>query len=229
MGQGTRTGLFDPSVLPQLAEIIRLAIRKEVLSIRTHTVGTVVAYNNATQTADVQVDILQVVRDNVKEPTQADPSPTITQPPLIIMGLPVHWHGTQSAHATTPLLPGDKGEIHVCDRNLSKWLEAGIPSDPIGMWTHALKDGVFYPSSLPTPNKLPPTRPDAYTIEGPLIALGYAAAEFAAKGTSLVAAIDALLLAGVNAGGPGAVNFTAATTAWNAAKASTLSTKVLVE
>lgn len=52
--------------------------------------------------------------------------------------------------------------------------------------------------------------------------------DFAVKYASLAAAIDALLLAGVNAAGPGAANFSAATTSWNSLKTTVKSSKVKV-
>lgn len=191
MAQATRTSIYDLSVNPELAELFRIAIRKALLDVRTHVPATVVAYNPATQTVDVQIGHLQVVRDNRTEPTRQNPAPTITQPPLILQGLKVHFPGNPQSYSTRPVLPGDTGEIHVSDRNMSKWLEAGVSQDPVGMWTHALKDGVFYPSSLPNTQLLPPTRLDAHVIEGLIIALGYAATSPLVKGDQLVAAFTA--------------------------------------
>lgn len=170
-----RTGPYELSSEPDLAELFRLAVRKLQLEMRTHTVGTVVSYNPATQTADVSVDILQVVRDNNKPPSRQDPAPSITQPPIILKGIPVHFQGTQTAYATQPIKTGDKGELHVNDRSIQKWLLSGTQDDPERMWTHALSESVFYPAPLPAPNKLPPTDLTAHVIEGPLVKLGYQA------------------------------------------------------
>ena len=170
-----RTGPYELSSEPDLAELFRLAVRKLQLEMRTHTVGTVVSYNPATQTADVSVDILQVVRDNNTPPSRQNPAPSITQPPIILKGIPVHFQGTQTAYATQPIKTGDKGELHVNDRSIQKWLLSGTQDDPERMWTHALSESVFYPAPLPAPNKLPPTDLTAHVIEGPLVKLGYQA------------------------------------------------------
>ncbi len=170
-----RTGPYELSSEPDLAELFRLAVRKLQLEMRTHTVGTVVSYNPATQTADVSVDILQVVRDNNKPPSRQDPAPSITQPPIILKGIPVHFQGTQTAYATQPIKTGDKGELHVNDRSIQKWLLSGTQDDPERMWTHTLSESVFYPAPLPAPNKLPPTDLTAHVLEGPLVKLGYQA------------------------------------------------------
>jgi len=124
-----RTGPYELSSEPDLAELFRLAVRKLQLEMRTHTVGTVVSYNPATQTADVSVDILQVVRDNNTPPSRQDPAPSITQPPIILKGIPVHFQGTQTAYATQPIKTGDKGELHVNDRSIQKWLLSGTQDD----------------------------------------------------------------------------------------------------
>ena len=170
-----RTGPYELSSEPDLAELFRLAVRKLQLEMRTHTVGTVVSYNPATQTADVSVDILQVVRDNNTPPSRQNPAPSITQPPIILKDIPVHFQGTQTAYATQPIKTGDKGELHVNDRSIQKWLLSGTQDDPERMWTHALSESVFYPAPLPAPNKLPPTDLTAHVIEGPLVKLGYQA------------------------------------------------------
>ncbi len=170
-----RTGPYELSSEPDLAELFRLAVRKLQLEMRRHTVGTVVSYNPATQTADVSVDILQVVRDNNTPPSRQNPAPSITQPPIILKNIPVHFQGTQTAYATQPIKAGDKGELHVNDRSIQKWLLSGTQDDPERMWTHALSESVFYPAPLPAPNKLPPTDLAAHVIEGPLVKLGYQA------------------------------------------------------
>lgn len=64
-------------------------------------------------------------------------------------------------------------------------------------------------------------------ITAPLVEVA-GADDNAVKYTSLAAAIDAMLLAGVNAAGPGAANFSAATTAWNGLKTTAKSNKVKV-
>ena len=183
-----RTGPYELSSEPDLAELFRLAVRKLQLEMRTHTVGTVVSYNPATQTADVSVDILQVVRANNTPPSRQNPAPSITQPPIILKEIPVHFQGTQTAYATQPIKAGDKGELHVNDRSIQKWLLSGTQDDPERMWTHALSESVFYPAPLPAPNKLPPTDLAAHVIEGPLVKLGYLAASPVLKGDAVVAA-----------------------------------------
>ena len=57
-----RTGIFELGQDPELADLFRVALRALKLSVRTHSVGTVVSYDPAKQTASVRVDALQVLR-----------------------------------------------------------------------------------------------------------------------------------------------------------------------
>lgn len=224
-----RPGVNEMPLNPELPDLFKAALRELRLQMRTNTVGTVVTYNAATRRASVRVDIRQVIKDLVKQPTPIDPAPTTVQQPIILQGIPVFIKGTESAYSTVPIVPGTTGELRVSDRNIQGWLSLAQAVDPVAAWTHALADAIFEPSPLPSTKILPPTRPDAHVIEGPLVALGYAAADFVPRGATLIGAIDAMLAAGVAAGGTAAANFTAAQAAWNAAKGAILSTKVQVE
>ncbi len=227
-----RTGIFELNQNPALADLFRIAVRTGMLELSAHTLCTVVAYDPARQRVTVTTDVLRVIKDLLTPPTAVDPNPTTIQPPVQLADIPVAWpKGTLGAsYQTFPIVPGDKGELHIQDRSIEAWLAAGIPTDPVASWTHALQDAVFHPSApSPATAQLPPTDPTAHVLEGPLVKLGALAVSFLAKAPELVAAIDALLLAGVTAEGPGAANFSAATTAWNLAKANIPTTKAMGE
>ena len=74
MARENQTGVFEIPQDPKLADLFRASLRNLKVQIRTHTVGTVTAYDTATQRADVSVDVLQVVRDNFTQPTSANPN-----------------------------------------------------------------------------------------------------------------------------------------------------------
>lgn len=74
---------------------------------------------------------------------------------------------------------------------------------------------------------LDPSGSGKVTITAPVVEVA-GSADDATKAQALTNAIDAMLLGGVNAGGPGAPNFAAATTAWNGVKATIKSSKVKV-
>ena len=166
MGRENQTALFEIPQDPKMADLFRATLRNLQVQIRTHTVGTVTAYNAATQRASVSVDILQVVRDNFTEATAADPNPVATLPPVQLEDLPVAWPRTSSGYLTFPLNPGDKGEVHIQDRNLGQWIQLGQASDPVSAITHSLSDGVFHPNIYPNSEPLPPTDQGATVLDG---------------------------------------------------------------
>ena len=173
-----RTGIFELGKNPELADLFRVALRGLALSLRTHTVGTVVAYNAATQRATVRVDILQVIKDLVAIPTAVDPNPTSTQTPVVLTNIPVAWPRSGGGYLTFPLAPGDTGELHVQDRTLQQWTALGQATDPVGAFTHSLADSVFHPNVHADTNPIaPPTDLTAAVLHHDLrIKLGRAAA-----------------------------------------------------
>jgi hypothetical protein len=185
-----RTGIFELGQNPELADLFRVALRSLTLSLRTHTVGTVVAYNPATQKSTVRVDILQVIKDLQTRPTPANPNPTSTQDPVILTNIPVAWPRTGAGFLHFPLNPGDTGELHVQDRTLQAWLTLGNATDPVGAFTHSLADSVFHPNVAPDTNPMTPPALFAThaVLDGPLIALGAVAASPLVKGTELASA-----------------------------------------
>ncbi len=171
---------FDLPPNPQLADLLRAIGRQVKLSVRTHVPARVVVYDPATQTATVQVEILQVVRytDLTRLPPGAVPTGTPPNaeamlPPIQIVKVPVVWPRTLAGYVTFPLVPGDTGELHVSDRSLEQWRLAGMPTDPGLAFTHALKDSVFHPGLHPdTAPITPPTDLTATVVEGTLVKLG---------------------------------------------------------
>ena len=182
MGRENRTGVFEASQNPTLAELFRVVIRQVKLSMRTHTMGQLLEYDPVTQQARVAVDILTVVLDNSKLPGPSDPDPTFTQPPVVLVDIPVAWPRTSSGYITFPLNEGDKGELHIQDRSLDAWLELGDAVDPIAAWTHALGDAVFHPHIFNDSNPIVPgTDQSAAVFEGDEIKIGRGATDAAAR------------------------------------------------
>jgi hypothetical protein len=202
MGRENRTGAYELPQNPTLADVITVAIRNHRLSMRTHTMCTVTAYNAATQRVAVSVDILQRVNDNTREPSSVDPDPTAVLPPVQLADIPVHFPRTTSGYITFPILPGDKGELHVQDRDIDAYLSKGLPADPIAMWTHSLSGSVFYPSLIHDKAPItPPTDLGATVVEGDAVKVGRLATLPAARQTDAVAAGPSMTawIAAVNA------------------------------
>ena len=222
-----RTGIYELGQSPELADLFRVALRAAALAIRTHTVGTVISYNPATQRARVRVDMRQVIKDFQAEPTPTNPNPTKAQDPVILDSVPVAWPQTAAGRLTFPLVAGDTGELHIQDRTLQQWLALGQPTDPVGAFTHSLGDAVFHPNIQPA-TSVSPTDPTATVLDGEtLVKIGANAVEFLAKAQSLISALDGAITAAVSAAAPitppngdgGTAGFTAFQVAWNAAKA----------
>ena len=177
MGRENRTGIFELPTDPEIPDLFRVALRNLRLSMRTHTVGTVTAYNPATQKVSVLVDILSVIKDFATPPSPANPTPVAKQLPVTLVDIPVGWPRTSQGYLTFPLTPGTKGELHVQDRSLEAWLSLGQATDPIAAWTHNLADSVFHPAVFNDADPItPPTSLTHTVLEGPLIALGAQAA-----------------------------------------------------
>lgn len=152
--RSNRTGIFEVPENPDIVDLFKGQLRRLRLSMRTNTVGTVVAYNPATQQVTVTVDILQIIKVfNLPDPNAEAPTP-----PVILTNIPVVWPRAGTGYLTFPLVPGDTGTITIMDRSIDNWLLLGAPVDPISSATHALQDAVFEPGLHPQTNPIvPPT------------------------------------------------------------------------
>lgn len=176
-----------------------------------------------------------------------------------IPNVPVVAFGTTTFGHRGAVPVGTTGLLIFADAILDQWKNSGGPVDPALYERHSLNCGIFIPTlyhgkNTPTvdplvdhlgPNdgsagmeiatgtdksiRLYTDGPNATIDAAVLILIGALATESITKAESLIIAIDALLLAGVNAGGPGAANFSAATTAWNLVKNTIKATKGRVE
>lgn len=216
-----------------LTELSETIARRVKVEMRTGTVGRVVSFNAATRRVDVLVDILAVVED-------VDGN-GVTQEPIRLTGVPVHYPGSSQAGATWTLVPGDKVWLKVSDRSLEDWLaKAGAAGAPRARWTHALSDAIAEPMDIFGG----PVDPTAFVLDSAtLIKLGAGAVSQAVKGTELHTALTAYTTAVASAGAAHAgvvpptaisnaafiVALTTATATLASALAGILSAKVQVE
>lgn len=225
----------DPSDLPddptwgQLFRAFEWNVRRRI---RTCVPAKILAFDTATQGALVEVQILQVVKvfsltkvpKNVLTVRGDPPNADAILQPLQLPNIPVGIYASNTAMFWLPILPGTTGMLHCADRSIKGWMLSGVPAEPVTAFTHALKDSVFYPTLRPvTAPLVPPLNPLAACVDAPSVCIGSQAVEPIVKGDTLIAAIDALLLAGSNAGvavpgDGGKVAFDAAIAAWNLAK-----------
>lgn len=197
MGRENTTGdAFTPRQTAELEDLFRSEARKIKLTIRTHIPAKVLLYNPATNTATIQLQMLQVVR--VVDPTRlpsrvtiikgTPPNQEATLAPVELKEIPVVWPRTKSGWITFPLTTGDEGMVHISDRSLEAWKQLGNPVDPVFAFTHALKDSTFHPGLSSTVNPIvPPPDVAATVIEGkPMIKLGPLAVEGVVKDATLL-------------------------------------------
>lgn len=201
MGREQRTGVYDLRENPSLADLLSAADRYLRVTIRTSTVVRIapsqpqpLGYDPLTQLCSVLVQQLTVT-NNPDVPQ--GPSATVTQPPVLLVNVPVAWPRTSAGYLTFPLTIGDSGELIVQDRSLAEWRKKGYPVDPIDNWTHNRGDGVFHPGLHSDIDPIDPgigTDPTATVLDGPPLAgikLGRLAASPIVKGTELAAAFNA--------------------------------------
>lgn len=245
MGVENRTGLYALPADPELADLYRVWGRKIGLAIRTAVPGTVTVYDPSTQEASVTVDYLEIQRVTQQIPGAPDPSETnavLPKAPLLLTKVPVCpvGSGNGTGYLTFPILPGCTGVLLVLDRSKDTWVNrtASVPVDPVKSSIHDLADCVFFPGLTDRLHRISvPTDLTAAVLEASLIKLGRNAVQHVAIAEALVAAVDALLAAGVafvgvpadpsgeNAGGA----FLAAQGAWSALKSQIASIKVSTE
>ncbi len=261
MGREQRTGVYDLRENPSLADLLSAVDRYLRVTIRTSTVVRIapsqpqpLGYDPLTQLCSVLVQQLTVT-NNPDVPQ--GPAATVTQPPVLLVNVPVAWPRTSAGCLTFPLTIGDSGELIVQDRSLAEWRKKGYPVDPIDNWTHNRGDGVFHPGLHSDLDPIDPgigTDPTATVLDGPPLAgikLGRLAASPIVKGTEFAAAFStytatvqaAQVLAALGGSPPPASpvpptaasnlvfiqTLATATAALNTAIAASLSTKALTE
>lgn len=162
-------------------------MRNTKLGIRTAVPGKVVTYNASAQTATIQLEIIPVLN------TETGVQPQL---PLKLVEIPVAWPRTSAGYLTLPLVPGDTGQLFICDRSIDKWTTQGVPVDPGFNHTHNLIDGVFYPGLHPdTTPIVPATSGTATVLEGPQIHIGQGATIAIALATLVEAELTKILAA----------------------------------
>lgn len=225
---------------PELEDFLRAWGRDLRLKIRTHVPAKLVAFNPATNTAVLSVEILQVVYvtdltvpKGITSIKGVPPNAEAVLAPVQLFDIPVQWPSTSKGWITFELTPGDEGLLHIADRSIAAWLQKGITTEPVLAFLHALQDSIWYPGALSKARPfVPPVDPAGTVIQGTQIKLGPLAVSTVIKGTEFVALMDAVLAAGVANISPqdgGAKAIAAMQTAWNSGKALIESQKAKTE
>ena len=148
---------------PTLSALLRAVIDRVKKEVYVNLPGSVIAYDHTTETAQVLVSWLQIVRDFTIPTANAE----LPQPPAQY-NMRVAWpdNGTGDGYRF-PINPGTTGSIRVYDRSLDSWnlSPPGTPVDPVASWAHILQDSVFWPDIRPASVPVVPvTNPAAHVI-----------------------------------------------------------------
>ena len=124
---------------PTLTQVIKEAIRSQILELHTAIPGKVLEYDESVQKAKIQPLLKRKFKTEEGE---------VELP--IINSVPVSFPRTENSIIHIPVAVGTLGMIIFCERSIDSWLsgEGGCvsPDDPR---THDLSDGIFYPGLYP--------------------------------------------------------------------------------
>lgn len=123
--------MAQPSDLP-LGELLRTALDSRLLDLHTAMPGTIVSYDDATQTATVQPGIWRSLDDTL-ETLPAIPS------------VPIAWPAGGGMGLKFPLEKGDAVMLVFSEASFTTWRTSGQVSDPSDESRHSLS----YPLAFP--------------------------------------------------------------------------------
>lgn len=223
------------SSTPDFTTVLRARVAEALDSVHVAVPGVVVTYDSARQRADVQPAVKRGYVDEEGD-RQVETLPVVTSCPVV-------FPGSGSFAITFPIAPGDEGLIVFASASLDRWLARGGVVDPEDDRRHHLTDGVFLPGLRHGPLSPTAASPAAAVVAAPQVQLGgNTAVDAVLKGTSyllvevpLFAALAAMAAAlatdpGLQASSKSAAGAVAAVaTAYQAALATVISTKVMTE
>lgn len=124
------------------AQAQRIVFRELMKGVCTSTPGHILAFDPATQLAQVQIGILRVDMSGAE----------FTPPPII--EVPVCFPGDDYV-LEYQIDPGCEGMIHFSQRCIDGWINTGgVAANPLGRF-HDMQDAVFVPGIRSLPNVIP--------------------------------------------------------------------------
>lgn len=210
---------------PALAEVIRAAVSSSISGLSVALPGKVEKYDSTLQKADVKPLLKRTV-------VGRDGSETVEELP-VVPEVPIVFPRGGGYFLSLPIEKGDLVLLVVCDRSIDDFAYSTgtTDTDPIDLRSHDLSDAVafpgFYPFTQPIKSLLTggaafgqetgaQVRPKGSAVEITSSGLSASIGGAVAMATKVHSQISSMLNAGVAAGGPGAANFTAAKTFWDA-------------
>ena len=203
---------------PELAELIRRAIASERVDIQVSMPGIVVSYDAETETAEIQ-PATRRARYNSDDEIVAEDIPPIQNVPVI-------WPSCAAFSFHGVLAPGDGVDLVFSTYSHAGYRNTGKLATPLDLRPQSLSYPKAYPGFKPksatgkdTDNSVGkptagPTNPARIHFVGAGVEVGKTALDPVVTASKLKLILDAAWASGAAAGGPGAANFTAVTTAW---------------
>lgn len=127
---------------PDLAALLQAQAENVFASLRCHALGTVVSFDEASQTATVRINAQAVVynqRQSLNAPLQATPQ-IVDYPPLT--DVPVFVLSGGGFAVTLPVAAGDTCLVCFNDRDFDAWFQSGASTPPNSGRMHSLSDGL---------------------------------------------------------------------------------------
>lgn len=141
----------------QLEDVIRAVVKGEIAAVHTNAPGIVVAFDDNTLRADVQLINNYPIKQNGRR---------VFERPPILAGVPVHFPGP----ITWPIAEGAPGWIEFGERAFKEYLATGNERiEPLDGRKHSLSDPFFSPAFIRGENDYDP---NAVVVKADEIKLG---------------------------------------------------------
>lgn len=123
-----------PVTPPDLQTLFALRLSNALAGTNCHTIGTIVNFYPATQTADISINLLKIIIN--------DPSPNVVIPYPNLISCPVVILSGGGGALTFPIVPGDTCLVMFNDRDMDAWFATGQTAVPNTNRIHDLSDGI---------------------------------------------------------------------------------------
>lgn len=129
------------SWIRKIKALVRAIVHRELSQVRTMTVGQVVEYDAASNSAKIRLCVRQI--------RTLDPNNLTTVDMPILEDVPVQQFGSGKLLLSVPPAVDSYGTVLFSDRDLEAWLMAGGTVDPTSSRRWDLSDAVFIPGLYP--------------------------------------------------------------------------------
>lgn len=134
------------TITPEIAEVIEAAIESSLIDVHTALPGKVQAYDAATQTATIELQVKRAL-------PRAD-GIYATEDLPVLENVPVQFLRSTAFAITMPLAAGDFGYVIFAEMSIDQWRSKGANTSPGDIGRHTLTGAVFLPGLAPNDKAL---------------------------------------------------------------------------